>query len=170
MPAFHRDCLPRFALLVLLTLAALHCTPLWGWSQGSPPLTRFEPNLDIHTQNFAISEDSLGVVYVGNSDGVLEFDGGQWQLHPLPNGELVRSIEVDAEDRVLLGGYNQFGWMQRDASGQLQFHDLTSRFVDVLAGREFADIWDIRLAPEGVYFRGLRDVFLWNPASDQVAH
>lgn len=170
MPAFHRDCLPRFALLVLLTLAALHCTPLWGWSQGSPPLTRFEPNLDIHTQNFAISEDSLGVVYVGNSDGVLEFDGSQWQLHPLPNGELVRSLEIDAEDRVFIGGYNQFGWMQRDANGQLQFHDLTARFAEVLKGREFADIWDIRLAPEGVYFRALRDVFLWNPRDDQVLH
>lgn len=170
MPPFHRDSWPRFILLALLALAALHSAPLRAWTSGSPPLTRFEPNLDIHTQNFAIAEDGQGIVYVGNTDGLLEFDGGQWQLHPLPNGELVRSIEVDAEDRVLVGGYNLFGWMQRDASGQLQFHDLTARFADVLAGREFADIWDVRLAPEGVYFRGLRDVFLWNPANDQVAH
>jgi hypothetical protein len=74
------------------------------------------------------------------------------------------------EERVLVGGYNQFGWMQRDANGQLQFHDLTVALCRCARGREFADIWDIRLAPEGVYFRALRDVFLWNPTDDRVAH
>ena len=57
MPPFHRDSWPRFALLALLALAALHGAPLRAWTSGSPPLTRFEPNLDIHTQNFAIAED-----------------------------------------------------------------------------------------------------------------
>ncbi|MBK9494534.1 MAG: diguanylate cyclase [Xanthomonadales bacterium] len=166
----HRDPMQRFALLVVLAFAVVHSASLHAWAQGSPPLTRFEPDLDIHTQNFAIAEDRQGIVYVGNFDGLLEFDGSHWQLHPLPNGELVRSLEIDAEDRVLVGGYNQFGWMLRDANGQLQFHDLTARFADVLDGREFADIWDIRLAPEGVYFRALRDVFLWNPTNDRVSH
>jgi hypothetical protein len=166
----HRDPMQRFALLLVLVFAVVHSASLHAWTQGSPPLTRFEPDLDIHTQNFAIAEDRQGIVYVGNRDGLLEFDGSRWQLHGLPNGELVRSLAVDAEERVLVGGYNQFGWMLRDDHGQLQFHDLTSRFSDVLAGREFADIWDIRFAPEGIYFRALRDVFLWNPTDDRVAH
>jgi len=166
----HRDPMQRFALLLVLVFAVVHSASLHAWTQGSTPLTRFEPDLDIHTQNFAIAEDRQGIVYVGNRDGLLEFDGSRWQLHGLPNGELVRSLAVDAQERVLVGGYNQFGWMQRDDHGQLQFHDLTSRFSDVLAGREFADIWDIRFAPEGIYFRALRDVFLWNPTDDRVAH
>ena len=137
---------------------------------GSPPFERYVHDLDVFPQNFSIAQDARGITYVGNTDGVLEFDGERWSLLRLPNREIVRSLAVARDDRLLVGGYNIFGYGTRDNSGQLQFHDLTPRFAKFLGKREFADIWEIQVAPEGIYFRALRDVFFWNPATDAIAH
>lgn len=148
--------------LPLLVLAA-------GPWAGSPPFSRFAPDLDVFPQNFAITRDADGLVYVGNADGVLEFDGERWSLLRLPNRDLVRSL-ASVGRRVYVGGYNSFGYAEHDASGHLRYIELSGPFQAQLAGREFADIWDITVAPEGVYFRAVRDVFLWSPDTGKSSH
>jgi len=137
---------------------------------GTPPTARYVPELDVIPQNFAIVRDSRGLVYVGNSNGVIEFDGERWALIPTDNREIVRSLAVDDNDRVYVGGYNAFGYLARDEFGQASYVDLTPRFARFITNPEFADIWDTLVTPEGVYFRALRQVFLWNPADDSVRH
>ena len=137
---------------------------------GTPPTARYVPELDVIPQNFAIVRDSRGLVYVGNTNGVMEFDGERWTLIPMVNREIVRSLAVDANDRVYVGGYNAFGYLDRDEFGQTRYMDLTPRFAEFITNPEFADIWDTLVTPEGVYFRALRQVFLWNPADDSVRH
>lgn len=168
------------AILMRLTLCTLWaCWVMLCWCPalaagppliGTPPTARYVPELDVVPQNFAIVQDSRGVVFVGNSDGVIEFDGERWALIPVDNREIVRSLAVDAQDRVYVGGYNAFGYLVRDEFGQAQFFDLTPRFSEWITDAGFADIWDTLVTPEGVYFRALRDVFLWNPADDSVRH
>ena len=137
---------------------------------GSPPFERHTPDIDVFPQNFSIAQDSRGVVYVGNLEGVLEFDGGQWALLRLPNQDIVRSLAVGADDRVYVGGYNAFGYLQRNAAGQSEFVDLTANFREQIGDSEFADIWSIAVAPEGVYFKAVRDLFLWSPEHDRPRH
>ncbi len=36
-----------------------------------------------HVQNWSIAQDSRGVMYIGNGDGILEFDGTSWRLIPI---------------------------------------------------------------------------------------
>ncbi|HEX5755221.1 MAG TPA: hypothetical protein VFY12_02545, partial [Arenimonas sp.] len=139
-----------------------------AWA-GSPPFTVFTPDIDVYPQHFGVAQDADGIVYLGSVDGVLEFDGERWSLLRLPNRELVRSLAVDGS-RVFVGGYNSFGYLDRNDAGELVYHPLEQRFAAQLAGREFADIWGIAIAPEGVYFRAVRDVFLWNPGDDTQAH
>jgi diguanylate cyclase (GGDEF)-like protein len=139
-------------------------------STGVPPFVHFTPSIEVYPQNFAIARDELGVVYVGNTEGVLEFDGERWNLIALDNGEIVRSLGVAADGTVYVGGYNAFGLLRRDASGAAHFVDLTPRFAAVLQGREFADIWNTLVAPEGVYFRALHDVFFWDPRTEGIKH
>jgi diguanylate cyclase (GGDEF)-like protein len=138
--------------------------------RGAPPVARIAPDLPVYPQNFAVVQDARGVVYLGNADGVLAYDGERWTLVRTANQELVRSLAIGADGRVLVGGYNAFGWLERAGDGGLRYVDLTPRFEGLLGGREFYDIWDTVVAPEGVYFRALRDVFLWNPADDTVEH
>lgn len=129
---------------------------------GSPPMSRLPLPSDVRPENFAIAQDREGVVYVGNVDGLLIHDGERWSRLSLPNQELVRSLAVAADGRVWVGGYNSFGYLERDAGGQLAYVELADRFADRLAGREIADVWEILCTTEGVYFRALRDVFFWS--------
>jgi diguanylate cyclase (GGDEF)-like protein len=137
---------------------------------GTPPVLGFTPDIEVHPKNFAVAQGSDGIVYVGNQEGVLEFDGEAWRLLRLPNQEIVRSLLAAPDGRIYVGGYNSFGYLQRDKTGALAYHELAGHFAKALDGREFADIWDIALAPEGVYFRAVRDVFLWDPKDGAAKH
>ncbi|MGE4070066.1 MAG: diguanylate cyclase [Lysobacterales bacterium] len=162
----------------LQQIAGLFCFMLFSgvaaWAApaliGTPPTARYVPEVDVIPQNFAIVRDSRGLVYVGNTNGVIEFDGERWALIPTVNREIVRSLAVDANDRVYVGGYNVFGYLDRDEFGQTSYVDLTPRFAKFITNPEFADIWDTLVTPEGVYFRALRQVFLWNPKDGSVRH
>ena len=44
-----------------------------------------------HNANWAVAQDSSGLIYVGNTNGVLVFDGAGWQLVPATNHSVVRS-------------------------------------------------------------------------------
>lgn len=135
---------------------------------GIPPYTRFAPNLNVFPQNFAVSEDRNSIVYVGNYDGVLSFDGERWRLIPMPNHELVRSLAYDGHRRIYVGGYDEFGYIDHNAAGQPVFHDLVSAFKGLLKKPDFEDIWSVDVSPDGVFFVALRQVFLYDPGTDQV--
>lgn len=137
---------------------------------GTPPVEKYSPNIDVDSQNFCITQDSRGIIFVCNASGVIEFDGERWKLHKLANRELVRSLAVDAQDNVYVGGYNLFGVLRRDAAGVATLEDLSAQFKLTLAGREFADIWEVELSPDGVYFRALNDVFFIDPKTKATAH
>jgi diguanylate cyclase (GGDEF)-like protein len=162
----------RGAWIWLFATILVGCTAVAAATDlvGSPPYATYTTDLDVYPQNFAIAQDSHGIVYVGNTNGVLEFDGERWALTPLDNREIVRSLAVDSEDRVLVGGYNAFGYLQRDAAGTAHFVDLVPHFKESLGDREFADIWNIVPTPDGVYYRALHDVFFWNPRNDETLH
>lgn len=74
-------------------------------------------------QNWDLAQGRDGEVYVGNSRGVLRFDGYQWTLTPLPGNTVARSLLMDG-DRLYVGTYMDFGYMERDEYGQLQYTSL----------------------------------------------
>ncbi|HEX5340000.1 MAG TPA: GGDEF domain-containing protein [Gammaproteobacteria bacterium] len=158
----------HFALLCMGLLLCFQSCAHAAALAGDPPFTRFTSDLDIYPQNFAIVEDRDSIIYVGNYNGVLTFDGGHWTLIPLPNGLWVRSLAYDGSTRIYVGGYNQFGYIEHDDTGQAVFHDLTTAFKSLLHGEAFADIWGIQITPAGVLFHALQHLFLYDPASGEV--
>jgi len=134
--------------------------------EGDPPLAVYVADVDAYPQNFSIAQDAQSVVYLGNYDGVLVFDGERWELLRLPNRDIARTLTFDGADRVYVGGHDLFGYIQRDATGLERFHDLTPSAAALLQpGESFDDIWDILVAPQGVFFRALRHLFLYDPQS-----
>ena len=156
--------LAGLSLLVGGSAACAALTPV-----GNPPAVRFGANTG-NPQNFAVAQDSTGIVYVANGSGVLEFDGERWQLITMPNQDTARSLAIDANDRVYVGGFNAFGYLQRDPTGRSQVVDLTHRFEALLDGREFSTVWRVVLTPEGVYFGALRDLFFWDPETEAIGY
>jgi hypothetical protein len=72
-------------------------------------------------QNWAVAEDNRGILYFGNSAGVLEFDGARWRLIKLPNGGGAFALGKAADGRILVGGEGEVGWLAPDASGSMVY-------------------------------------------------
>jgi diguanylate cyclase (GGDEF)-like protein len=168
-----RPSMPCAALLALVLTVSGH--PAAGAAPAAlelptaPPVARFAPDLDgVVPENFAVAQDGDGVAYLGNRHGVLVFDGERWTLVPSPNGDLVRSLAWDGAGRVYVGGYDQIGWVERDAQGAFVYHDLRPSAA-LRADERFADIWETHVLPQGVFFRGLHHVFRYDPASGRIA-
>jgi len=151
------------AWLWLLLAADVGAAPL-----GIPPITRFAPNIEVYPQTFDLAQDSAGVIYAAATDGVMTFDGARWQLIRLPNGDMARSLAYDGHGRVYVGGYGLFGYLERDALGVAQFHDLTGLYREQLHGETFADIWNILVTPQGVFFMALSQLFQYLPETQAV--
>ena len=51
-------------------------------------------------QNWEIKQDKNGILYVANNEGLLTFDGRYWNLFPLPNKTIVRSVEIGLDNKI----------------------------------------------------------------------
>src|SRR6195952_4427102 len=75
-------------------------------------------------QNWAVTKDEHGIMYFGNSEGMLTFDGKYWQSYPMPNGLIVRSVAADGKGKIYSGGFGEFGYWETNKGGSLTYHSL----------------------------------------------
>ncbi len=134
---------------------------------GSPPVAKFVPNIGTPPSSLDISQDETSMIYVANASGVLTFDGDLWHLTPMPNGDVVSALRFDGVSKMYVGGHNQFGYLQRDNTGQPQFHDLTPVFANQLKDGSFGGIYLIRVTQQGVFFEGTTYIFQYLPATNE---
>lgn len=109
------------------------------------------------TQNWDIGQDKNGIVYFGNNEGLLSFDGTFWKLYPLPNHTIVRAIEISKDDKIYIGGQNELGYFLPDNTGQLIYHSLINLIPK--QDRSFDDVWNICIYNNAVFFRTNRRLF-----------
>jgi len=154
----------QLLLLSLLTIAPAGQAAL-SLPAARPPITAFSPNLDVYPQNFSIAVDSRSRVYLGNADGVLVYDGAYWQQVPVSNGDIVRWLKYDGNNRVYVGGYDAFGYVEQNDTGEFIYHELSTLFKEQLGDELFADIWRIEISADAVYFVGLAHLFRYEPGT-----
>lgn len=129
---------------------------------GSPSLRVFSPKeFGADVQNWAIVQDPRGLIYVGNNDGVLEFDGARWRLIRVANRTTVRSLAVDASGRVFVGAQGEVGTLEPDPSGQMQYVSLLNQIPSEERG--FADVWTTFATKQGVVFCSATRIFRIGP-------
>ena len=81
---------------------------------GSYLFQRYTPKEYVASpQNWSVAQDRRGVMYFGNSDGVLEFDGVTWKVTPVPNRSIVRSVAVDERGTIYVGAQGDFGFLKQ---------------------------------------------------------
>lgn len=111
-------------------------------------------------QNWAVVTDNRGVVYIGNNNGILEYDGVSWRTINIPNNSIIRSLAVDSNGLVFVGAYDEFGYLSPDETGLMQYHSLV-HLVDTLF-LNFEDVWKIYVKPEAVYFGTIEYLFKYD--------
>jgi hypothetical protein len=126
--------------------------------EGRPFIRHYKPvELGGESQNWALVQDARGVVYVGSSNGILEFDGATWRLIETPGGSTVRSLAIDPAGRIWVGLVGEFGYVAPDVAGQLRFVSLLDRVP--AEARQFGDIWRTHVTDSGVVFQAPEAMF-----------
>ncbi len=119
---------------------------------GLPDVTNFyKQAYNAGLQNWDIKQDNNGIIYVANNEGLLSFDGKNWDLNPLPNKTIVRSVEIGFDNKVYVGGQDELGYFSPNASGTLVYHSLIGLIP--IKSRVFGDVWDIISYNKSIFFR-----------------
>jgi ligand-binding sensor domain-containing protein/DNA-binding CsgD family transcriptional regulator len=108
-------------------------------------------------QNWDIKQDKNGIIYLANNEGLLTFDGRNWNLYPLPNKTIVRSVEVGPDGKIYVGGQDEMGYFVPTENGRLQYHSLT-QFIPA-KDKAFGDVWDIVFFKNDIYFRAVYKIY-----------
>lgn len=101
-------------------------------------------------QNYAITQNAAGMIYVANNYGLIEFDGTTWRRYALPNGAKVRHVQVDADGAIFISGQGDFGAFLPDASGQLSFESLKTGLPEEI--RNLEEVWKVFITEENLFF------------------
>lgn len=104
-----------------------------------------------------IKQGKNGMLYFANNDGLLTFDGSYWKTYPMPNKSAIKSLEIDPSGKIYVGGQDEIGYFFPDQSGVLKFHSLKHLMPE--SARQFADIWNIVLYKNEVFFRTIECIF-----------
>lgn len=118
-------------------------------------------------QNWDITEDSRGLLYVANNFGLLEYDGNEWKTYSVKNGPKVRSVAIDGRGRIYVGCQREFGYFFPDARGALTYVSLADSLDDKT--RNFDEAWSVYLDNEKVYFCTFSSIFIYDQHSFQIA-
>lgn len=102
-------------------------------------------------QNWDLAQDKNGILYFGNNEGLLSFNGSFWNLSRLPNFTSVRSVEIDSKNRIFVGGQDELGYFFPDGQGVLKYHSIVPMIPEKY--RKFADVWNLTILNDEVVFR-----------------
>ena len=128
---------------------------------GYPGITNFSPKeYGANQQIWTITQDERGIIYFGNQKGLLEFDGYEWRIYPVPNKSVVRSLAVGEKGKLYAGAQGDLGYFFPDSLGRLTFHSLL-KFIPK-NNRDFSDVWNTFVSNGRVYFNVSKYIFIWN--------
>lgn len=142
----------------LYILFFLLCTSLF--SQELPPIVKYAPTTyGAGNQNWMISQDQQHYVFFANNDGLLEFNGSNWELYPSPNETIVRSVKVIG-NKVYTGCYMEFGFWKRQTNGKLKYTSLSSTIKSKILDDE--QFWNILNYDQWVIFQSLNRIYIYD--------
>lgn len=119
---------------------------------GLPGVVHFtEKDFEAGVQNWMIAQDSLGILYFANTDGLLTYNGNDWHLYPLPNKTLVRSLVIGSDGKIYTGGQDEIGYYFPSSNGTLTYRSL-KKYLPATE-RSFADVWNTGITGGRLYFR-----------------
>ncbi|MCQ2351357.1 MAG: LuxR C-terminal-related transcriptional regulator [Paludibacteraceae bacterium] len=118
------------------------------------PVTNYSTEIyNAGTQNWCIRTHTNGWVYFANNDGLLEYDGKNWETYKIEAANaVVRAIEIDyANNMIYAGGDNEYGYYSPNALGALEYHSMYKELPDSL--KEIGQVWGIITDDNCIYVR-----------------
>jgi signal transduction histidine kinase/DNA-binding response OmpR family regulator len=151
-----------FLILIILFLSDLSLfAQSSAVNNGFPFITNYSSKeYKSHEQNWDIVQDKEGIMYFGNTYGILEYDGTHWRTIKMVNPDIVRSLTINKNGRIFVGGYGNFGYLGIDTTGNYRYVSLSDKLKD--SNKNFTNVWKIHCLKEGILFRTVEALFQWN--------
>jgi len=112
------------------------------------------------SQNWSVSIDSSGIVYIGNNKGLMSYDGANWNLYRMPDDMVVRSVAAGSEERIYVGAFEEFGYFSPDGHGGLTYTSLSS--LPESQSFHNDEIWRILVHNGNVYFQSFSHIYVYD--------
>ncbi len=128
--------------------------------QLTPPIHNYSSTTyNAASQNWDIDVNEEGIIYVANNQGLLSYDGQSWELLPLPNGSIIRSVFV-YEDKIFTGSYKEFGYWKKDDTGKMFYTSLIPKLGKYAMQSE--EFWEILEFQGDIYFRSFGAIYKYD--------
>ena len=110
-------------------------------------------------QNWAVLQDDRGMLYIGNNECLLEYDGHSWSRTAGTSGG-VFSLAADTSGTIYVGGAGDFGYLQTLASGQRRYISLSDELP--VSQRNFGLVRSVHVLGDTVFFQCRQVLFLYH--------
>jgi hypothetical protein len=111
------------------------------------------------SDTWSILQDRRGVLFFGSGLEILEYDGVTWRKILLPSA-VARSLAMDGSGKIWVGAFADFGYLEPDARGTLQYKSLLGKVPP--EHRAFNDVWQVLVTNQGNFFRAYDRLFRWD--------
>jgi AraC family transcriptional regulator, chitin signaling transcriptional activator len=135
-----------------------------SFSQELPPIIKYSPTIySAGNQNWMISQDKNNYIYFANNEGLLQFNGSNWNLYPSPNETIIRSVKV-IDNKIYTGSYMEFGFWTKQPNGQLKYESLSKKIKSKIQDDE--QFWNIINYEQWVVFQSLSRIYIFDTKSN----
>ena len=125
-----------------LLISLIFISAFTAGQEFTPVVSQFtKKDYNASNQNWSIGQGNDGIMYFGNNQGLLEYDGSLWQTHHIAGNKIVRSLLVNKGNRIYTGSFEEFGYFEKDATGQLRYHSLSAKLKKYTMQND--EIWNI---------------------------
>jgi DNA-binding CsgD family transcriptional regulator len=114
---------------------------------------------EAENQNWGITQTSNQTMYFANNSGLLEFDGVNWSLYPVPDNSIVRSVKA-VGNNVYSGSYMDFGVWKINNKNVLEYTSLPKMLDIELKDEE--QFWKIIKLDDWLVFQSYSRIYLVN--------
>lgn len=122
-------------IILFLTLLA----PVVSFGQGQLFVRNFLPtDYPGKNQNWSVKVDNNNIVWFANQDGILSFNGNQWQIIHTNQQNTIRSISFNHKGELYAGAIGDIGRLEKDSIGKHVYVSLKNKLPQEI---EFTDVW-----------------------------
>ena len=154
--------------LCLWLATILFAFPLSAQQQiGRPLITNYKyQDYLADPVNWWVLEDENGIMYFANNNGVLQYDGVNWDL--VDTDALTRSMAKDKDGVIHVGGQGDLGYLATTETGKLEYVSLVDKIPE--EHRAFEDVWEIDYYKGRIIYRTEFKLYCWDGENMKITN
>lgn len=132
---------------------------------GLPFMANYGPaDYDFSNQNFDVVVGDDGHIYFANNDGILVYNGDDWEKLVLPNSATPYFFSKSDNGTIFVGGTNEIGYLSSTKNGVLSYVSLK----DKLPAEVESFVSQTHLVKDKIVFNSFERIFVYSIATDEM--